>query len=125
MAQVKVWNDNSYEYKETFKEKEIKIPPHGYVEMEYYDAHEFKGAFKAIQRDGDNQPLPSSFKMIRVEQPSIAPDAKVELNLCPACKHQGATPKALLEHILAEHADQAVVDEEAEKAMASKKKKAG
>lgn len=124
MAQVKVWNDNDFDYKETFKDNEVKIPAHSFIEMEYYDAHEFKGTFKAIQRDGDNQPLPQSYKKIRVEEAKVEVDAKIELNTCAACKFRGASPKTLLEHILAEHADQAVVDEEAEKEVA-KKKKAG
>ena len=122
MAQVKVWNDNTHDYKEKFKDNEIVIPAKGFVEMEYYDAHEFKGAFKGIERDGDNQPMPRSYKMIRVEDPAIEIDAKIESNTCAACKFRGASPKSLLEHILANHADQAAVDEDAEKELKSKKK---
>lgn len=125
MAQVKVWNDNTFDYKDTFKGNEIFIPAKACIEMEYFEAHEFRGAYKSIERDGDNQPLARSFKMIRVEEPAKdAIDVKPELNSCAACKFKGTTPKALLEHILAEHAEQAVVDEEAEKEVA-KKKRAG
>lgn len=126
MAQVKVWNDNVHEYRETFKDREIVIPAHGCIEMEYYDAHEFRGSYRPIKRDADNQPLPTSFKMIRVEEPKTAVDAKVELNRCVACSFRGDTPKALIQHVLDTHADQATVDEEAEKVLAAKKsKKAG
>jgi hypothetical protein len=123
--QVKVWNDNDYDYKETFKDNEVKIPAKSFIEMEYYDAHEFKGTYKAIQRDGDNQPLPHSYKKIWVEEPpKDSVDAKIESNTCAACKFRGGTPKELLEHIVANHAHQAVVDEEAEKAIKSRKKTA-
>ena len=123
--QVKVWNDNDHDYKETFKEQEIKIPAKGFVEMEYYDAHEFRGKYKSIERDADNQPMPRSYKMIRVEEPPAADiDAKIETNVCGACKFRGGSPKDLLEHILAKHADQMNVDDEAEKAIKSRKKTA-
>lgn len=123
MAQVKVWNDNDHVYTDTFKDSPVSIPAHGFVEMEYYDAHEFRGKYKAIERDGDNQPLPTSFKMIRVEEMgSQSPDAKIESNTCVACKFRGSSAKDLHAHILGSHADQLVVDEEAERALKSKKK---
>lgn len=122
MAQVKVWNDNDHDYREMFKGHEIKIRARSSIEMEYYDAHEFKGSFKAIERDADNQPLPQSFKKIRVEEPKTDVDAKIEVNTCAACNYKAVTPKDLLTHILANHADEAVVDEEAEKAIRAKKK---
>lgn len=124
MAQVKVWNDNAHEYRETFKDREIVIPPKSCIEMEYYDAHEFRGVYRPVKRDADNQPIPQSFKMIRVEEPATAVDVKVELNKCVACKFQGDSPKALIQHVLERHADQAAVDEEAEKELAIKKKRA-
>lgn len=123
--QVKVWNDNDYEYTEVFKDQTIKIPAKGCIEMEYYDAHEFKGTYKAIQRDGDNQPLPQSFKKIRVDEPKGGVDVKVEENKCVACAYRGASPKELFDHTLAAHAHQvAPIDEEAE-TVAKSKKKAG
>lgn len=125
MAQVKVWNDNDYEYKETFKDKPLVIAPHSCIEMEYYEAHEFKGTYKSIQRDGDNQPLPQTYKKIRVEELSSAEvDAKIESNTCTACKFRGGSAKELFDHVVASHAHQSVVDDEAEKEVA-KKKRAG
>jgi hypothetical protein len=123
MAQVKVHNDNDYDYEETFKDVKIKIPAKGFIEMEYYDAHEFKGTYKAIQRDGDNQPLPQSFKKIRVEEPAKNEiDAKIESNTCVACKFRGASAKELFDHTVATHAHQVIVDDEAEKLLKAKKK---
>lgn len=124
MAQVKVWNDNTHPYSETFKDNKIVIPAGGFIEMEYYEAHELKGGYKAIERDGDNQPLPSSFKMIRVEEPKSGElDSKIELNKCVACAFRGSSPVELHGHILAAHSEQiAKVDEEAEQVMKSKKR---
>lgn len=123
MAQVKVWNDNTHPYSETFKGNEVKIPAKDFIEMEYYDAHEFKGTYKSIQRDGDNQPLPQSFKMIRIEEPSAEKiDAKIEENKCVACSYRGQNAKDLFDHTVTAHAAQAVVDDEAEKALKAKKK---
>src|SRR4051812_48653121 len=101
MAQVKVWNDNDHDYKEKFKDNDVVIKAKSFIEMEYYEAHEFKGTFRGVERDGDNQPMPRSFKMIRIEEPKAGEvDAKIETNVCGACKFRGKDPKNLLEHIL-------------------------
>lgn len=122
MAQVKVWNDNDHDYSEMFKEKKIFIPAHGHIEMEYYDAHQFKGVFCGVKRDADNQPIPQSFKKIRVDEPVTPIDAKIEAHACPACKFRGVNAKALFDHALEVHSAQVLVDEEAEKEIKSKKK---
>jgi hypothetical protein len=124
MAQVKVYNDNTHPYTETFKDNKIVIPAGGFVEMEYYEAHEFKGTYKAIERDGDNQPLPSSYKKIRIEELKAGEvDAKIESNKCVACSFRGSSALDLHGHILAAHSEQvAKVDEEAEQVLKSKKR---
>jgi hypothetical protein len=66
---VKVWNDNVYPHKETFKGEEINIPAGSFVEMDYIEAVEFKGQFTAPKTDASGKPDAKFFKKIRVEQP--------------------------------------------------------
>lgn len=66
MSRAQVWNDNTYPHKESFRGSDISIPPKGFVEMDYDDAVEFKCQFTPIKTDGEKNPLPESFKMIRV-----------------------------------------------------------
>jgi hypothetical protein len=127
MPKVKVWNLNQYPYKETFKGDEIVIPPQSFIEMEYYDAHEFRGSYSPIKRDHDNQPLPQSFKMIRIEEGDAVPAIEDTKNQCVACKYKASDEKDLMSHIKETHAHQAAVDKEAEAEIEKRKsaKKAG
>ena len=129
MGMVKVWNMNTMPLVEKFKGKEIVIPPQSYIEMEYYEAYEYKAQYKAPILDQDSKPkVPDSYKMVRItEGEQAAPIMKDDKNTCIVCKFQAPDEKALMSHITAAHATQAVKDEEAEKALleAQKKKKAG
>ena len=70
MGLVKVWNNNVHPFTQEFKSNKITIPPQAYIEMDYEEAVEFKGKFSPIITDGDGNPLPESFKMIKVERPA-------------------------------------------------------
>ena len=72
MAKVKVWNDNQFEHVEEFKGKKISIAPGAFVEMDYFDAVDFKGQFIPPKMRGPNDPDPRFFKKIRVEEPTEA-----------------------------------------------------
>ncbi len=64
---AQVWNDNTYPHEELFKEKLIKIAPKSFVEFDALeDANEFKGQFTSLRTDGEKNPLPQFFKMIRI-----------------------------------------------------------
>ena len=67
---VKVWNDNQFIYEEEFKGEKISIKPHEFILMERSDAILFKGTMNPVKVNGDGIPLPESYKMIRIEQPS-------------------------------------------------------
>lgn len=64
---ARVWNDNAYPHQENFKGKVISIASKEFVEMDYDDAKELEGQFTPIRTDGEKNPLPQYFKMIRVE----------------------------------------------------------
>lgn len=124
MAQVKVWNENKYDYTEQFRDQLIKIPAGKHIMMEEGEAKLFRGSFKAPELDGNGLPTPSSFKRIRIERMSDEVEAAPEAasNICQACRYEAASGKDLLEHIAASHADIQVRDEEAEREMARKRR---
>ncbi len=64
---AQVWNDNTYPHKEVFKEKVIEIAPKSFVEFDAVeDAVEFRGQITPLRTDGEKNPLPQFYKMIRV-----------------------------------------------------------
>lgn len=115
MPQVRVWNDNTYPFTQEFKGDKISIGPRQFVHMEYFDAMEFKSQFSPIERDGDGQPLPKSYKMIRVEQPgSVEVEAPEKRFVCHATGKAFAT-QAELDAENKKYEDRIVKDEAAEK----------
>lgn len=88
---VMVYNDNIYPLTENFKGDRIHIEPNQFVEMDFYDAHEFKGQYKPIQVDGAGNKKPESFKKVRIVMPkdfniqkamNISPDSSLKCNAC-------------------------------------------
>jgi hypothetical protein len=126
MAQVRVWNDNTHPYTETFREQRIHIKPKSYVLMEEGEAHDFKCSFAPAKLDADGRPVAEGYKMIRIERHTEdAPEpvaAKTAL-LCQACRYEGENEADLNEHIKATHAAQIVRDEQAEAELAKRPKK--
>jgi len=117
MALVKVWNDNVHDHKEKFKDQEIVIKAGGFVEMEYEDAIDFRGAYTPILLDGEGNHDPRGFKMIRVEQPDVLPFRDPGLVNHATGKVEN-TPEAL-KAALAAHEHLRVKDEDAERAIIS------
>jgi hypothetical protein len=70
MAMVKVWNDNIYPHVEKFKGKEIHIASKDFIEMDYDDAKQFQGQYKAPVISGQGHD-PRGFKKIRVDNPPV------------------------------------------------------
>jgi hypothetical protein len=101
MALARVWNDNVYPHTEKFKEQEITIPPKSFIEMDYHEAKEFRSQFTAIKTDGERNPLPQSFKMIRVEK--LGTDEAVNLPLVCHATGKLAASEAELAKMNAEH----------------------
>jgi len=80
MAIVKVWNDNEFPHKERFKGEELVIPAGGFIMMDYIDAIDFRGQFITPKMRGPNDPDPTCFKKIRVEEP-LEPVIKEDPNV--------------------------------------------
>lgn len=119
MAQVKVWNENLYEYKEKFKGMEIKIPPRSFILMEADDADQFYGSYSPIKADVNGRPTPQSFKKIRIEQlPKVGKEVKspdLTENKCLACAYVATSKVDLDEHVTASHLEQMTDEEEVKK----------
>lgn len=128
MAMVRVWNDNKYEYRETFKGDKVVIPAGKFIEMQEDEAIQFKGTFSPPVLDSDGNHKPEGFKMIRLERitAEMIEEAKVNELKCLACAKELATQAQLDAHIKEAHADQHVKDEEAEEELKirAKRKKA-
>lgn len=128
MALVKVWNDNSYDHKEKFRDEELVIPAKKYILMQEDDALLFKGQYTPMVLMGDKTPDPRHFKMLRLEKhdPSAEVEApKVDETKCIACNYKATSKTDLTEHMNATHAENLVKDEELDKELERKKKKAG
>ena len=66
---VRVWNDNKYDFRSKFRDKEVKIASGDYITMEYDDAKLFKYDYHPIKLDHDGRQKAESFKIIRLELP--------------------------------------------------------
>ena len=100
MAQVKVWNDNVHPFKQRFMEENIEIPPKGFIVMDESKAIRFRGTYSPIEVDGNGVPLPTSYKMIRLEEMSKDAAKSPEKFQCMACsKDDFQTQAALDSHI--------------------------
>lgn len=115
MPKVKVWNDNFLPYTEKFKEEEIVIAPNRYILMDKEQAILFKGQYTPIETDGGGQPLPRSFKMIRIEDANNADIASSVKFSCHGCSFVGLDAKDLDNHVNEMHLDQLVDKDEHKK----------
>ncbi len=125
MAMYRVWNDNTHPYRENFKGDKIEILAKQYVEMSEDDALQFKGTFSPPIRDADGNDLPQGYKMIRIERITGEVEApQVDELRCLACNFKASSPTVLELHSKESHAQQVVVDEEAEAALKARPKRA-
>lgn len=130
---TKVWNDNRFEHVEDYKGDKIRIPPGGFIEMEYEDARQFAGQFTGIAKKktedydglgGIGAPDPKFFKMIRVDHVNpelIFPTAPL-VNHLDGKAH--ATQEALLIELRkarAENPEKAIADQDGKEVAELKK----
>lgn len=106
MPKVKVWNDNVHPYSEVYKGDPISIPAGGCIEMEYDEAIQFRGTFKAPIKDEDGKDKPEGYKMIRVD--GQAPAVVLTDLVCQACKEKFEKQASLDLHLKHAHTDQAL-----------------
>ncbi len=127
MTKVRVWNENSYPYKENFKGEFINIPPYSYIEMEKDEAVLFKGTFCEPKYDAGGGAIPSSFKKIRIGEigeiggNESVPEIKPRPFKCQVCGFEGENTIELDKHINEKHLDVMVDQKEKERRTKAKK----
>lgn len=111
--QIKVWNDNTYDYKETFRDRDIVIRAKGFIMMDRDEAEVFQGTYAGRLKTGDDQDDPRGFKMIRLE---LDPSAATAAPKGFVCHYDGKTfqTQSELDAHEKQYKDKVVVDEQAE-----------
>lgn len=126
MAQAKVWNLNTYPLTEEFKGKKIEIPAGKFIEMEFFEAHEFRGQYHAQPVDNDGRMLGDAkyYKMVKVEK--IGAVEVAVTHKCIVCMHTSPSEEELEAHIKVRHADAPKLElPEVDEEKKTKSKKAG
>lgn len=103
--QVRVWNDNEYDFKQDYRETPIAIPAKKFVLMDKEDADNFIGMACVMKRTPDGGPDPKYYKMLRIE--SLEKEAMIvsyKCNICPGAEFHDE--KALVKHSLSDHSSQ-------------------
>lgn len=118
---VEVWNDDTSDYTEVFKGDTIVVPAKNFIKMEDPDASQFLGQYVPFKKDGQGRQL--GCKMLRKV---YIPDGKTttveEPNLtCQMCKETFRAQGELDGHIAQNHT-QAMIEEEAKKAVKKQSK---
>jgi hypothetical protein len=110
MPRVKVWNDNSHVLKETFKGDPIEIKPHQCIEMEFFEAHEFKGQYHMQPLDAMGKIIddPKYRKMVRIEkiEDGDSDETETKAHTCMSCKKSYESEPVLKAHIETAHSNQ-------------------
>lgn len=107
---VKVWNDNVHPFKQKIAENMYSIPAKGYIEMDQDEADKLLKAFSPIEVDYDNRPLPTSYKMLRIDEDDLKKvrmrsEAKTKGGsyICQACGYVASNKWELDGHSLDMH----------------------
>lgn len=110
---VRLYNDNIYPHTEKFKGDVIHIASKGFIEMDEFDAVEFRGQMNPVRFDGGGNPLPECYKMIRIVKPENYHLYEiVDKPICLACAKSFATPVELSEHVKQFHVEQMIDSKE-------------
>lgn len=108
MARVKVWNDNDHVLKEMFKGDPVEIKPHDYLEMEFFEAHEFKGQYHMQPLDTMGKIIddPKYQKRVRIEKILDQDEEPTPLaHVCMSCKKSYESEPVLKAHVETAHAN--------------------
>jgi len=121
-TEVKIFNKNTYDYEETFRDQRYFIPAGGHIILDYEEAVKFLSHMSKFKRDKDGQQDPRTYKWLVMDE---ADKKRAELFLrneqeekakkvfvCHACSKEFTSKKKLLAHAEEEHLDIMVKEEE-------------
>ena len=130
MPQIRIWNDNSVAYSEKFMDRDIKILPGKYLDMDSDEGIRFLGTYRAPELDGMGQQKIESMKRLRKEiiEPlfddgagsSLSKSNPTEKIKCNVCGFEAVDQWHLDGHINACHLNEMADKEEQKKRMAQK-----
>ena len=130
MPQIRIWNDNSVAYSEKFMDRDIKILPGKYLDMDSDEGIRFLGTYRAPELDGMGQQKIESMKRLRKEiiEPlfddgtgsSLSKNNPTEKIKCNVCGFEAVDQWHLDGHINACHLNEMADKEEQKKRMAQK-----
>ncbi len=116
MPQVRVLNLNEHPYKEKFRGEMIHIPAGGEIEMDADTARNFVSRCNGVLRDGDGQPDPRGYKMLKIVPLSNEPAVEAKTFRSMKDGKEFKTQKELDAH-LKQFENEVVTDAEAEAAI--------
>lgn len=134
--QVRVWNDNVHPFKQEIHEKVYSIPAKECIELEEDEADVLIKRISPVLLDGNDQPKPESYKMLRIDKDDLHKNRMLAQNkgrsgtyVCQACGYVAANKWELSGHAQDMHEDQFEDYVEAKSAIAgearARKKKQG
>ncbi len=110
---VKVWNDNVHSFKQEIHGVNYVIPAKEYIEIEEDEADRLVKRISPIVLDGNDVPLPTSYKMLRIDADDLKRNRHLRENktrsgsyICQACGYVAANKWELDGHSLNEHKNQ-------------------
>jgi hypothetical protein len=133
MPQIRIWNDNRVPYEEKFMDRQIKILPGKFVDMDADEGIRFLGTYRNPEFDGMGQQKVESMKMLRKEliEPLFVDDSGSSLTAkkptqaikCNVCGFEAVDQWHLDGHINACHLNEMADKEEQKKRMAAEQAK--
>jgi hypothetical protein len=119
---VKVWNRNTHDHQERFRDKQIFVPAGSYVQMDYHDAIDFLGQFYAPRYNKGGQALPESFKKLAIDEDDLKAvrsdqegrykEKADKTFVCMMCNDEFSTKAKLIKHVQKKHKDRLVDPDE-------------
>jgi rubrerythrin len=111
--QVRVWNDNVHPFEQEIAGKKYRLEAKSFIELDEDEADTLVKRFSPIILGGDEQPIPESYKMLRVDKEDLAKNRSLRQNqgragsyVCQACGYVCANKWELDGHTQDLHADQ-------------------
>ena len=102
--EVFVDNNSDHEYVEHFDEREIRIPPRGFIKMGRSEANRFLGVFTEPTRDNNDKPLHPKPLSMRFDPEVYAAHNDQPLRFtCRQCVAKTRTKEGMDAHIKENH----------------------